>query len=168
MTRALASLALLALAACQGMVDAEPRLHESRQEGISLTLSVSPARISPGDTARLTARLTNHTPLPVRLDFSSGCQVLFYVESAEGKVVEPGGGGWMCAAVLTHLQLAPGETKTQVYAWTGQARGHDPQTFRPVYTPHPAGSYRAYATLNGALREKRITLRTAPETIELR
>lgn len=168
MTRALSALALLALAACQAVVDAEPRFDESRQEGVSLTLSVSPARISPGDTARLTARLTNHTHLPVRLDFSSGCQILFYVENAEGKVVEPGGGGWMCAAVLTHLQLAPGETKTQVYHWTGQAHGHHPTTFKPVYTPHPAGSYRAYATLNGTLRERRIALRTPPETIELR
>ena len=168
MTRALASLALLALAACQAVVDAEPRLHESRQEGISLTLSVSPARISPGDTARLTARLTNHTHLPVRLDFSSGCQILFHVENAEGKTVEPEGGARVCTMMITHLELAPGETKTRVFPWTGQARGHHPTTFEPVYTPLPAGKYRAYATLNGTLREKQITLRTAPETIELR
>jgi hypothetical protein len=168
MIRALASLALLALAACQGVMEAEPRLDESRQEGISLTLSASPARISPGDTARLTARLTNHTPLPARLDFSSGCQILFYVENAAGKVVVPGGGGWGCAAVLTSLELAPGETKTRVHAWTGQTSHYEPGTTKVTFRPLPAGSYRAYATLNGRLGERQIALRTTPETIELR
>ncbi len=120
-TRALVCFALLILAACQGVVDAEPRLDESRQEGISLTLSASTARISPGDTVRLTARLTNHTQLPVRLDFSSGCQILFYVENAEGKVVEPSGGGWGCTLALTSLQLAPGSYRA--YATLSGTRG---------------------------------------------
>lgn len=168
MTRTLVCFALLILAACQGVVDAEPRLDESRQEGISLTLSASTARISPGDTVRLTARLTNHTQLPVRLDFSSGCQILFYVENAEGKVVEPSGGGWGCTLALTSLQLAPGETQTRVHAWTGQTSHYEPGSFKVTYKPLPAGSYRAYATLNGMRGEKQIALRTAPETIELR
>ena len=167
MIRALTCLALLALAACQGVVETEPRFSESRQEGISLALSVSPARISPGDTVRLAARLTNHTASPVRLTFG-GCQVLFFVENAKGEMVEPRGGGWGCLAVITTMDLAPGETKTQEHRWTGQTRRYDPGTPRPVYDPLPAGSYRAYATVDAMVGEKRIMLRSNTETVELR
>lgn len=165
MTRLLAALTLLALSACEMVVG--PDADASTQEGIGLTLSAAPARIAPGDTVRLVARVTNHNAHPVRLTFG-GCQVLPYVENSAGKVVYPGGGGWMCAGVMSHVDLQAGEVKEEVYTWTGQQTGHDPKTLQPVHAPLPAGTYRAYATMHATLGETRVALRSSTQMIELR
>ncbi len=80
------------------------------------------------------------------------------MENARGEIVEPAGGGWGCITVATFMDLAPGETKTQVHRWAGQSR----------HGPLPAGTYRAYATLDATMGEERVSLRTTRETIELR
>lgn len=164
-----ASLPLLALALASGCVDPSAADYGAvGREGLVLTLSASPASIAPGDTVRLVARLANHNDHAVRLDFSSGCQVVPYVEDAAGKPVHPEGGAWLCTAALTSLRLAPREVKEQTFAWTGETHGHDPRTFAPVATPLPPGTYRAYATLAGTLRGNRVVLRSNAETVQVR
>jgi hypothetical protein len=165
MLRKLALPALLALAgAC-----ADPSAVDSdTQDGLVLAVTASSASITPGDTVRLVAHLANRNDFPVRLGFSSGCQVLPYVEGPDGTVVYPYGGGWACTAVLTALELAPGEVKEQVFKWTAQRSGRDPQTSRPVNSPLPAGEYRAYVVLNGSGERGTITLRSNTEKVTVR
>ncbi|MET0399925.1 MAG: BsuPI-related putative proteinase inhibitor [Longimicrobiaceae bacterium] len=167
MLRTLALPVLAALAAA--CVDPSAADYDAvAREGLVLSLTAAPAAIAPGDTARLVARLANHNEHSVRLDFSSGCQLLPYVESAGGEVVYPHGGGWVCTAALTSLELAPGEVREQELRWTGQSRDHDPQTFAPVYSALPPGSYRAYAVLSGSLGGERLELRSNTETVTVR
>ena len=164
-TLALTALAVLA-AAC---VDPSATDYDAvAREGLVLSLTASPAAIAPGDTARLVARLANHNDHAVRLDFSSGCQILPYVESAEGQVVYPYGGGWGCTAALTSLTLAAGEVREVAYVWTGQSYDYDRKTFAPIYTPLPAGSYRAHVVLSGGLGADRVELRSNTEALTLR
>ncbi|HEV2148450.1 MAG TPA: BsuPI-related putative proteinase inhibitor [Longimicrobiaceae bacterium] len=167
MLRVLAVPLLLALAAA--CADPSAAAYRSvARDGLVLTLSASPAAVTPGDTVRLVARLANHNAHPVRLDFSSGCQVLPYVLGPGGKTVYPYGGGWGCFAALTHLELAPGEVKETAYSWTAQSYAYDAQKGGPVYSPLPAGSYLAHAALNGTLNGARIELRSNAETVQVR
>lgn len=114
------------------------------------------------------ARLANHNEHSVRLDFSSGCQLLPYVESADAKTVYPHGGGWVCTAALTSLELAPGEVREEEFRWTGQSRDYDRQTFATTSSPLPAGSYRAFVVLSGSLGAERLELRSNAETVTVR
>jgi hypothetical protein len=167
MLRTLALPLLLTLAAAC----ADPSAVADRpvaRDGLVLTLAASPAAAEPGDTVRLVARLANHNEHPVRLDFGSSCQMLVYVAGAEGKTVYPYGGGWGCAAVLTHLELAPGETAEREFPWTGQSYAYDAQRPGPVYSPLPAGSYLAHATLSGTLNGEKIELRSNSEAVQVR
>ncbi|MEW5929999.1 MAG: BsuPI-related putative proteinase inhibitor [Gemmatimonadota bacterium] len=138
------------------------------REGLVLSLSVTPAAISPGDTARLVARLENRNRHPVRLAFPTGCQILPYVESAEGTVVYPYGGGWACTQAFTELALGPREVKEQVLRWTAESYDHDRKTFAPISSPLPPGTYRAYAVLSRGLGGEEVELRSNTETVTVR
>lgn len=138
------------------------------EDGIVLTLDAFPREISPGDTARIVATLTNTNSRAVTLHFSSGCQILYYVENAAGEVVEPEGGGWVCAAVLTSIELAAGASHTRVFSWTGQRVRYDPATWQPLHEPIPSGEYRTYAALDGVVGDRRLNLRTPPIALVLR
>lgn len=168
MLRKLALPALLALAGACTDASAVVDVDAQAQDGLVLAVTASPAGITPGDTVRLVAHLANRNDFPVRLDFPSSCQVLPYVEGPDGKVVYPYGGGWGCLTVLTSLQLAPGEVKEQVFKWTAQRTDYDRQTSRPVYTPLPAGEYRAYVVLNGSGERGTVTLRSNTEKVTVR
>ncbi len=170
MLRNFALPALVAFALAGACVDSGAVVHvdAQAQDGLVLAVTASASSITPGDTVRLVAHLANHNDHPVRLDFSSGCQVLPYVESGGGKIVYPYGGGWLCTAALTSLTLAPGEVKEQVLEWAGQSRDYDRQTFRSVYSPLPAGEYRAYVVLNGTGERGPVTLRSNTETVTVR
>jgi hypothetical protein len=49
----------------------------------------------------------------VTLHFSDSCQLMPYVASSSGLIVDPPGGSWACATVLTSLTLAPGEVRSE-------------------------------------------------------
>jgi hypothetical protein len=169
MLRKLALPALPALLALAGAcTDSGAVLDVEAQDGLVLAVTASASAVTPGDTVRLVAHLANRNDFPVRLSFSSGCQVLPYVEGPDGKVVYPHGGGWGCATVLTSLELAPGEVKEQVFRWTAQSYDYDRQTFRPVYSPLPAGEYRAYVVLNGSGERGTVALRSNTEKVTVR
>lgn len=141
---------VLALAAgCETLTDPAPPAEDL---GVRLSLSVSRNAVARGDTVRLVGRIANRGTKALRIDFGSGCRLLPYVEDASGKVVFPSGGGWMCTAALSHLELAPGETRDEAFTWVAQV---------------PAGTYRAYASLNGSVAGEALTLRTPQESIQV-
>lgn len=149
--RTLFLLMLLPLAACQSLLGSDSARDESRSaEGLELSIRAGTSQTAPGDTVTLTAKLTNTGASAVTIQLPSGCQAMVYVEDAAGKVVFPFGGDWVCAAVITELQLAPGESREYPVRWPAQRATYDPATGRESYTPLPAGSYRAYATLHGS------------------
>ena len=135
--------------------------------GIRLTVNTSPREISPGDTVQIVSTLTNTNSHPVTLHFSSGCQILAHVEKTTGQTVYPSG-GWVCAAVLTTLELAAGESHTTVSAWTGQKEVYDHSTGEWTQERLPAGEYGAYATVDAVLSNQRLELRTPRSPITLR
>lgn len=168
MLRKLALPALLALAGACTDAGAVVDVDAQAQDGLVLALTTSASSVTPGDTVRLVAHLANRNDFPVRLGFSSGCQVLPYVEGPDGGTVYPYGGGWGCATVITSLELAPGEVREQVFKWTAQSYDYDRQTFVPIYSPLPAGEYRAYVVLNGSGERGTVTLRSNTETVRVR
>lgn len=148
-------LALAFAAACSSPMEGTQTADFARDgnsAALELTLAASPAEISPGDTILLRATLRNRSPQPVTIHFSSGCQILVYVEDLSGRMVHPSGGGWGCTAALTQLTVPANGSVTRTDGWSG--------------TGVPAGSYRAYAHLQGVvdggvvqLRSERVTLR---------
>lgn len=158
-------LALLSLAACGDLIKGPAP--ESR--GLVLSLGPLPAEVAPGDTVRIRMRLTNTNPVPVTLEFGTGCQILYYIENAAGEVVEPQGGGWFCAAVLTRQRLRAGETTEQTSLWFAQRTRFEPGRWEPIREPLPPGEYRVYATMMaGEVDGRRISLRTPDARIRVR
>ena len=76
-----------------------------------LGATVSTQSFVAGRTDTITITLTNTTADAATLHFSGGCQILPYVTDANGSVVRPSGGGWMCTAALSHRTLAPCEVQ---------------------------------------------------------
>lgn len=137
-------LLLLPLAGCTSLLGPDEQdLVVEQSDGISLSLSAARSELAAGDSLRLTARVANTRSQPVRLRFNSGCQVLPYVQDAAGGTVFPEGGGWVCTAALTELELAAGEAEEYHFR-----------------TALPAGQYRAFATLEARRGEHPLSLRT--------
>lgn len=130
-----ALLAILGLLGCDTPITSAEL--DTVPHALRVDVSVHPDTIVPGDTAHIEVRLTNPLPLPVKLHFSSSCQLLFKVENAEGERVHPRG-GWGCLQTLTELNLDAGDTHTRQFTWTG-ARSLYPEEGRE---PFPAGEYR--------------------------
>jgi hypothetical protein len=110
-----------------------------------LRLDVVAARttIDVGDTTTVQFRLSNTGGETVRLTFSSGCQMLPYVTDTDHQVVYPGGGGWACITVITHLELAPGAQKVIPLV----IHGGSPAAPGYANVPLDPGQYWMYATL---------------------
>ena len=170
--RLLAALPLLAATACSTIAGSEPdeaALDAGRQRPADLTLAlgVSPLEIRPGDTARVEATLRNPLGEAVRIRFSSGCQILIYVEDEAGRVVYPSGGGWGCTAALSELSVPAGGSRSRVDAWTGEEARWEPGTGLR-HTALPTGSYRAYARLEGTLEGAPLRLESPTVTVRVR
>jgi len=155
------------LGACADLIS-EP--DDSRTRGLVLSVDASPREIAPGDTVRIVARLRNTNTRPVTLNFTGGCQILYFVEDAAGRPVEPKEGSWGCTAALTSLRLGAGQTEERTFFWLGQrVVGYDQTTWRPIMEPLPAGEYRVRATLvDSEFDGKRISLRTPAVPLTLR
>jgi hypothetical protein len=75
---------------------------------VRLTAQINRTEITTGGTAVVSFRLENVTANPITLNFPSGCQVQpFIAKRPSNDVIYPGGGGWVCPAVVTSLTLAP-------------------------------------------------------------
>lgn len=109
--------------------------------GLRLDGAISSATISLGETDTLTFRLKNLTQEAIKLDFSSGCQVTIFIETAGGKEVYPR--GYLCTQAATTRTLAPGEEHLRKMEVFGG------RVMQMVHTGHPVpeGKYRAYAIL---------------------
>jgi hypothetical protein len=162
----IAALALLT-GACTNLLVSEPVPHEAR--GLVLSIEATPHETSPGDTVRIVARLTNTNPHAVTLNFGSACQIMPYVEDSAGRIVEPQGGAWACAGVMTSIRLEARAAEQRVFVWTGEKLRYEPPAWLPVRDPQPAGAYQVHATLSNAELDGRlVSLRTPAQAITLR
>ena len=131
-----AALTSLAFAAC-----ANPS-SPAENGPVRLRGAISQSTIARGDTATMTFRLENITTTNVVLNFTSGCNILPYInDRPSGQVVYPSGGGWGCTAALTSLELRAGGAKTvDVVVRAADAASSGSVALKP-------GQYDAYATL---------------------
>src|SRR5688500_15189070 len=110
MIRRLVGTALLSLAAlgCDSLPTeiSPPPVPEA--DGLRLDGSISSAIVPVGQSQDLTFRLRNLTEEAIILHFSTGCQVLPYVETGTGEDVYPEGGGFICTLAGTTLRIEPG------------------------------------------------------------
>ena len=130
------ALAVAASAGCGSMT--------SPSSGAPVRVTVQPTQTLVGgsDTATFTLRVENISPSVVDLTFPSSCQVLpYFVDRGTGRTVTPRGGGFACAAVITHQALDPGGSFTSVVTVVA---GSDPLAGRIVLPP---GNYGVYARL---------------------
>lgn len=157
MRAAIVWLGVLGLAGCSSVLGTGDQEWGERaeQSGIQLSISASPATLSSGQETTLVARVVNKNAHAVRLVFPSTCEVTVYVESPGGDVVFPEGGNWFCGAAMTEVALGAGEAK---------------EYHRPWQTPAdtPAGSYRAYAKLDGTANGERMKLTSPEVTVRIR
>ena len=157
MTRSLVATAVVLLAACnQNGSPTAPFLDKSVTG--DFTASISKSSIVAGDTATLHFALKNTGTDTLRMQFTSGCPILPYVQKApNGSIVYPEGGNWSCAAGTFELVLAPGaqhEVTVLVHAGTPA-----PANFSGAALP--SGSYGAYALLtNGKGRTNTVAFTT--------
>lgn len=111
---------------------------------LQVSSSVSRTSVAPGEETVLTVTLTNPSSSPITLHLADPCQFRPYVANLAGTIVAPGGGGWVCAAVITPLTIGPRGSQAFSFVWAGET------SFGAAMPPGdslPAGDYRLYATL---------------------
>jgi hypothetical protein len=146
---------LLLVVACSGDLSG-PR----SEAGLVLEASLSSPSIEEGQIDTLTVTLTNTNPVPITLHFNSGCQILPYVTDAGGDMVVPSDGGWACTLNLSSRTVAPHESQSVEFVWTGGlAFAPGPPTQRL-----PRGTYRVFARLDS----REVRLATERIAVELR
>lgn len=141
----------LALAGCEESVTGPtPPLEVSvARDGLLLTLTVEQLEsAATSGTFRFTTSLTNQTNQQVRLQFASGCQVLFFVENSDGEIVYPSPAAFTCTQGETTLDIAPGETVQRSTNWKPVRQVFEAGGVREVALP--SGTYRAWGEVRGA------------------
>jgi hypothetical protein len=155
MKRLMIPVLALALAGCDETVAGPaPTLEVSvAQDGLLLSLVVARQESSAtGAPFRFTTSLTNQTNQPVRLEFSSGCQVLFFVETADGERVYPDPMSFSCTQAETTLEIAPGETVQRSTSWSPVRNVF--QNGNRTTVALPSGTYYAFAEVRGRTLEQ--------------
>lgn len=130
--------------------------------GLRLESSVSTPSLQIGETALLSFRLRNLTARPIGLTFPHSCQITTFIEAIRKGVVDPPGGVWVCATVISSLLLAP---NAEVIV-TREIRGGAYQLGIYTSVPLPVGRYRAYARLHPSSPD--IELQSASVVFEVR
>ena len=99
-----------ALAGCAGDGVTGNRLVDGGLGPLVIDGSVGKSVLERGDTTMVSFRLRNVSKSAVTLQFSSGCQLLWFIAAWPGEpIIYPPGGVWACTLALTELNLAPGE-----------------------------------------------------------
>jgi hypothetical protein len=124
-----------------------------------LALAVTSAELPPGQVDTITITLTNTNSRPVSLNFLSGCQILPYIRDARGVTVLPSGGGWVCTAALSRLELAAGERHARTFVWSGSTEFASELLVRRL----PPGVYFVSAVVSAA----ELHLATQPVAVRL-
>ena len=127
---------------------------------LGLSVAVSASSVMAGQPDTITITLANSAPDAVTLHFGSGCQILPYIADAHGTLVLPGGGGWMCTAALSQRTLAPHQTQTLRFVWTGSTTFASEMPLLPL----PSGLYYVFATLEA--NEARLTTTHVPVQLQ--
>lgn len=128
--------------------------------GLDFDVDVSPRRIELGDTALVTASVTNRTDTAKELTFG-GCRLWIEAEGAAGEAIPQEGGGIACAGVITTVTLAPGASMRTTSHWT-----HTRLTYAPLgFALQPARAVRFRPVL-GVMVAAGQYLRSS-ETVEL-
>jgi Intracellular proteinase inhibitor/Bacterial Ig domain/Periplasmic copper-binding protein (NosD) len=85
----------------------------------SLAVTVAPSAdvVGPGQAIGVTVTITNLTDASITLDFPSGCQAFFRVETVGGTVLYDYNRHVGCLAVLTQLVLQPGTSQSYPFFW---------------------------------------------------
>jgi hypothetical protein len=127
----------------------------SDDEPLRITTTITQSTIPRGETATITFRLENISPVDIRLFFNSSCQLLPYIsDSKAGFVVYPAGGNWACAQVITELTLKPGGAVTQ------EVRVRAPENGAVPGVSLSPGDYETFARLDDlAFRIRSVPLR---------
>ena len=133
MRRALLLVLLAPLVGCNrasDLVRPDPTLGLGGDDSLAIAVSVTPSAITPGQSARVDAMLTNRRGSPLTLHLASGCQLLYEVLDDAGRPA-PENGGFACTAALTTVTLAPHETVQRSFAWTATELVYPPISYRP-------------------------------------
>jgi len=138
MNRLRAALLLVCLACVE-----EAPLNPVPEQVIPTTITATDRDLQPGESTTLTVTITNTLEEDVELSFPTSCQALIFIRNAEGRVMTPSNGTYLCADVPSLLTLAAGATKSYNMTWGGGVE------FGPAGTSTrlPAGSYYASAEL---------------------
>lgn len=123
--------ALIFLAACDGN-PVQPR------GALTLSARMDDTQIDSDDRSTLTMTLTNGSSEEIALTFPSACQLLPQVDRAGTN--ERVYGDAACAAVITNLRLAAGESTSRTFVIRGAAAASPGLVLS-------GGTYDAYATL---------------------
>jgi hypothetical protein len=127
---------------CMACVEEAP-LNPVPEQVIPTTISASDRDLQTGESTTLTVTITNTLDEEVELAFPTSCQALVFIRNAEGRVMVPANGTYLCADVPSLLILAAGASKVYNVTWGGGVE------FGPAgsSTRLPAGSYFASAEL---------------------
>jgi hypothetical protein len=107
------------------------------------SVAVRPRSLVAGDAIHVDVTVTNRGPDTVRVQFPSGCQLMFELRDSFGRRLVP---NHACPAIVTPFEIAPGETKSQSFDWTtAQATYPERRPLRPgrykvvggLVTPYP-------------------------------
>lgn len=139
--------ASLVLAACSDVAGIDRLL---------ITVTVTPDRIAPGDTASIVVRFTNPTPTPLEMPVIP-CLSPFEIANAQGELVA----GNEVVPCLAHAPppevLKPFQSVQRHAMWTGYQRRFNGASW--ITEPATPGVYRVYGRLDGSL--------SAPAPIEV-
>lgn len=139
MLKPFAALGLLLLSGCVEQADI-PTVPE---QILPFAISLSTNSITRGQSTTITVTLTNDEEFDVQMSFPTACQARLFIRNVQGAYVTPPNGNHNCASVQTFLSLAPGESRSYTYQWSGETQYGPPGSG----TPLPAGTYYASADL---------------------
>jgi hypothetical protein len=145
-SRLVALVTLAGLAACGS--PSEPRaepLHNVTSEGVEVVTTVTPSTIMRGDTATITATLTNTRDTAVTLSLNDACSIRIDLRSGDGTSVFYGDGFFICADPrLVTLTIPAHGTERRTAFFTGFLQvGND------YYSCVDTGDYDAVSLLFG-------------------
>lgn len=130
-------------------------------DGLRLEVTISQSVIPVGDSATVTMQLHNDNATAMEIYFSTGCQILPYIETASGAMRFPSVGGWACTQALTSLTVPARGSVTRSYVVRGATATDDRNGASLI-----PGQYRAYALLD-AIRSQQ-QLRSPTISFEIR
>ena len=130
-TRTVASGLLLlaaALGSACGTTDQVAPVKYGDPAAIVSKVTVAPNEIRVDESMQIEVSVRNPTTMPILVQFTSGCMVMFAVRDESGQELAP---IYACTANTPSLELAPGETFTRRFDWDGRVSGPSTPALAP-------------------------------------